>query len=318
MLIDDITIKIKSGDGGNGCAAFSGNMMTLGPTGGSGGNGGSVYFEGVSDLSSLNRLRHKKVFKAENGEPGQRKLNDGARGEDLIIPVPVGTVIHNLSSKTDQEIVKIGEKILGIQGGLGGKGNYHFRGSKNTTPKQFQKGLPGQEIRIRLELKLIADIGLIGLPNAGKSSLLNELTNAKSKVANYQFTTLEPNLGVYYSLILADIPGLIEGASEGRGLGVKFLRHIERTRILFHLVSAESQDITADYKTIRKELGSYNKTLLEKEEFLFLSKVDLVSAPEAKKKLSELKKLNPNATPLSIHDFDSITAVQKILNNIKK
>ena len=165
---------------------------------------------------------------------------------------------------------------------------------------------------------MIADVGLIGLPNVGKSSLLNELTNASSRVANYKFTTLEPNLGVYNGLILADIPGLIEGASLGKGLGVKFLRHIERTQILFHLISAESDDPAGDYKTIRKELGEYNKSLLEKDEYLFLSKTDMIETAEAKKKITKLKKLNSKIHPLSIHDMSAITQVQKILNKIIK
>ncbi len=317
-LVDDLTIKIISGKGGDGIVAFNNNKMSLGPTGGSGGNGGSVYFEGVSNLNALNQLRYKKVFKAEDGKQGRKQLNDGTRGKDIIIQVPVGTIIHNLNTLTNEEIINVGQRILGSQGGTGGKGNYHFRGSRNTTPKEFQCGLSGQEFTIRLELKLIADIGLIGLPNAGKSSLLNELTRAKSKVANYNFTTLEPNLGVYYNLIIADIPGLIEGASIGKGLGIKFLRHIERTKILFHLISGESENPIKDYKTIRKELGEYNKELLEKEEFVFLSKSDLLKSEDAKKKLNELKKINPNTKLLSIHNFDSITAIQKILNKISK
>ena len=318
MLIDDITIRARSGNGGDGAVAFNATKMSLGPTGGSGGNGGSVFFEGVSDLSVLNRLRNQKMFAAENGQRGRRQLNDGNTGKDLIIPVPVGTVIHDVTAGNDQEITKIGQKILGAKGGMGGKGNFHFRGPENTSPRQFQHGSSGIEVTVRLELKLIADIGIIGLPNAGKSSLINELTNAKSKVANYQFTTLEPNLGAYYNLIIADIPGLIEGASKGKGLGMKFLRHIERTSILFHLVSAESENPVRDYKTIRKELGTYNKALTAKKEFLFLSKTDMVSPADAKKKLTKLKKINPNVLLLSIHDFDAITAVQKILNVISE
>lgn len=315
MIIDDLTIRIQAGKGGDGIIAFNKNKNTLGPTGGRGGN---AYFIGVSDLGALNALRNQKVFKAENGKNGRHQLNDGTAGEDLIIKVPVGTVIHNLSTDMDQEIVKIGEQILVAKGGHGGKGNFLFRGPRNTSPKRFQEGLLGEQFNIRLELKMIADIGIIGLPNVGKSSLLNELTKAKSKVANYYFTTLEPHLGVYYDLILADIPGLIEGASEGKGLGVKFLRHIERTRILFHLVSAESENPIKDYKTIRKELGAYNKSLLEKDEYLFLSKTDMSDAVTIKKKLAKLKKLNKAASVLSIYDLDTITSIQKILNKIAK
>ncbi|OGF52265.1 hypothetical protein A3H04_00100 [Candidatus Giovannonibacteria bacterium RIFCSPLOWO2_12_FULL_43_11c] len=315
MLIDDVAIKVRAGNGGKGAVAFNKNLMSLGPTGGSGGNGGSVYFEGVSDLSSLGQFRYKKNIKAKDGENGKGQFNDGADGPDLVLKVPIGTVIQ----KT-REILKIGERLLVAKGGHGGKGNFLFRSPKNTSPKRFQEGLLGEEFALSLELKLIADVGLIGLPNAGKSSLLNELTEAKSKVANYAFTTLEPNLGVYYNLILADIPGLIEGASSGKGLGIKFLRHVLRTQILFHLISAESQNPAKDYKTVRNELKAYNEEMMKKPEYLFLSKSDVVSPGEAKKKLALLKKLNKNTIPISIHDWDSLEKVKKILNkiNLKK
>ena len=318
MIIDDLTIRIQAGKGGDGIVAFNKNKGALGPTGGRGGNGGNIFFMGVSDLGALNALRNAKVFKAEDGKNGRHQLNDGTAGEDLVIRVPVGTVIHNLITGLDKEIIKVGEQILIAKGGHGGKGNFLFRGPHSTSPKRFQEGLPGEQFNIRLELKMIADIGIIGLPNVGKSSLLNELTKANSKVANYHFTTLEPHLGVYYDLILADIPGLIEGASEGRGLGIKFLRHIERTKVLFHLVSAESEDPIKDYKTIRKELGIYNKSMLDKDEYLFLSKTDTTDSATIKKRLAKLKKLNKNASILSIHDMDSIVSVQKILNKIAK
>ena len=318
MIIDNLTIRIQAGKGGDGIIAFNKNKGSLGPTGGRGGNGGNIYFIGVSDLGALNALRNTKVFKAEDGKNGRHQLNDGTAGEDLIVKVPVGTVIHNKTIGTEQEIVKVGEQVMIAKGGHGGKGNFLFRGPHATSPKRFQEGLLGEQFNIQLELKMIADIGIIGLPNVGKSSLLNELTKAKSKVANYHFTTLEPHLGAYYDLILADIPGLIEGASEGKGLGIKFLRHIERTRVLFHIVSAESEDPVKDYKSIRKELGAYSKAMLEKEEYLFLGKTDMVDLVTVKKKLAKLKKLNKNASILSIHDIDSITSVQKILNKIAK
>ncbi len=318
MLIDDVTIKVAAGDGGRGKVAFNSNMMSQGPTGGSGGNGGSVYLEGASNLDLLNQLRFKKELKASNGQNGKPQYNDGNDGDDLILKVPVGTVIHNLNTGTEEEIVKIGQRVLVAKGGHRGKGNFLFRGPRNTSPRQFQEGLPGQKFALRLELKLIADVGFIGLPNVGKSSLLNELTNAKSKVANYQFTTLEPNLGAYYHLILADIPGLIEGASSGKGLGIKFLRHIERTKILFHFISVESADPAGDYKTIRKELGEYNKELLDKPEYLFISKSDMITPAELEKKLKILKKTGKDVLPISIHDMDSLEAVKKILNSLEK
>ncbi len=317
MLIDDVIIKVAAGHGGKGAVAFNKNLMSRGPAGGSGGRGGSVFAESASDLSFLNQFQLKKQLKAENGQEGRDQFKDGHDGKDLVLKFPVGTVIHNLTNGNQSELKKIGERVLLAKGGNGGKGNFHFRSSRNTTPMQFQPGLPGEEFEFRLELKLIADIGLIGLPNAGKSSLLNELTNAKSKVANYPFTTLEPNLGVYYELILADIPGLIEGSSTGRGLGVKFLRHIERTNIIFHLIASESPAPEKDYKIIRKELGAYNKKLLEKREYLFLTKSDLLDKKTIEEKLKKLKKIKPDVIAVSILEPESIKKVEKILNAIK-
>ncbi len=317
MFIDDVKIKISAGHGGRGAVAFNRTLMSLGPVGGSGGRGGNVSAIGVSDLSALNHFQHKKAFEAEDGQLGRDQFRDGSDGKDLILKLPVGTVIHNLTTKEDKEITQINEQILLAKGGNGGKGNFLFRSSKNTSPKQFQPGLPGETFEFRFELKLIADVGFVGFPNIGKSSLLNELTKAQSKVANYPFTTLEPNLGVYYELILADLPGLIEGSSSGKGLGVKFLRHIERTKILFHFVSTESDNPVKEYKAIRKELGAWNKDLLKKPEYLFLSKSDLASPAEIKKKLASLKKINPKALAFSNYDDKSLEAIEKILNKIK-
>lgn len=318
MLVDDVKIKVNAGKGGNGAVAFNKNLMSLGPTGGSGGNGGNIYFEGVSDLSALGQFRFKKELKAENGENGNPQFRDGQAGKDLVAKVPVGTVIHNLTMGTGEEIIKIGQRVLAAKGGHGGKGNFLFRSSRNTTPEKFQYGLPGQGFTLRLELKLIADVGFIGLPNVGKSSLLNELTNAKTKVANYPFTTLEPNLGVYYDLILADIPGLIEGASQGKGLGVKFLRHIERTKILFHFISTESKNPIEDYQIIRKELEVYNPEFTKKPEYIFISKSDTADEQELESIMAVLKNNKLSALPISIHDLDSIKEVEKILNKIIK
>ncbi len=318
MLIDDVKIKIKAGNGGRGAVAFNNTKMALGPTGGGGGRGGSIYIEGIPDIGALLQFRYKKELEAQNGQNGKTSLNDGRDGEDLVLKVPVGTVVHNLDNGHNLDIVKIGERLLVARGGRGGKGNFKFRSPTNTSPEQHQEGLPGEELELRLELKLIADVGLIGLPNVGKSSLLNELTNAKSKVANYKFTTLEPNLGVYFELLLADIPGLIEGASAGRGLGIKFLRHIERTNTLFHLISAESEDPLLDYKNIRFELACYNKNLLDKPEFVFLTKSDMIHPKELESKLAALKKNHLSALPISIHDSDSLKGVEKILRQIIK
>lgn len=318
MLIDDVKIKVKAGSGGNGAVAFNNTKMNLGPTGANGGNGGNAYLEGAPDLGALIQFRYKKELAAESGENGKNQLNDGADGKDLILKVPIGTVIHNLSSNKNFEIISIGERLLVAKGGRGGKGNFKFRSSINTSPREFQEGLLGEECELRLELKLIADVGFVGLPNVGKSSLLNKLTNAKSKVANYPFTTLDPNLGVYYELILADIPGLIEGASNNKGLGIKFLRHIERTKALFHFISAESPDSAKDYQIIRNELGAYNKELLDKTEYIFLSKSDLLAQNEIAQKLGELKKIGKEAIPISTINDESISRVEKILREIIK
>jgi GTP-binding protein len=318
MFVDDITIRVRAGDGGKGAVAFNKNLNQYGPAGGSGGDGGDVYVEGSSDFSILASYRFKKEFAAKSGENGRPQFRDGVTAEHLVLYVPVGTVVHNLTKGTDEEVVSVGERIRVARGGHGGRGNFHFRSSTNRRPKQFELGTPGEHFSIRFELKLIADVGFIGLPNVGKSSLLNELTRAKSKVANYEFTTLEPNLGIYYELVLADIPGLIEGASGGKGLGIKFLRHIERTNTLFHIISAESEDPGKEYAIVRKELGLYNPVLLKKKEYVFLGKSDMVSAPELKQKMAALKKLKLAPKALSIHDFDAIERVKKILNTLIK
>jgi len=317
MLIDDVEIKINAGNGGKGDVAFNKNLGSFGPVGGSGGKGGSIYGEGVSDLTALQQFRYKKEFFSENGRDGRDQFRDGRDGVDLILKLPVGTVAHNITNGAEINFEKIGEQILLAKGGDGGRGNFHFRSSTNTTPQQFEPGVLGEQFAFRLELKFIADVGFIGLPNVGKSSLLNKLTNAGSKVGNYPFTTLEPHLGAYYELILADIPGLIEGSSSGKGLGIKFLRHIERTHILFHFISAESPAPLKDYETIRKELGAWNKALLEKPERIFLTKSDLVPTEELDEKLLSLGKINHNAIAISINDEKSIKEVEKILNEIK-
>ncbi len=316
MIIDDIKITVTAGHGGRGLVTFNKTKMSLGPTGGSGGNGGSIFIDGVSDLGALRQFRFKKDNKAKDGQNGKSQLNDGHDAEDLILFVPVGTIAHNFTTGKNIEITKIGQRELIAKGGRGGKGNFLFRSATNTSPRQFQEGSPGECFGISLELKMIADVGFIGLPNVGKSSLLNELTNAKSKVANYPFTTLEPNLGVYYDLILADIPGLIEGASTGKGLGIKFLRHIERTKALFHFISADSHDPIQDYKSVRAELEAYNKLLLEKPEYIFLSKSDTVSPDINLKIKDKFEKIGKEAVAISIIDPDSIEDVKKILNNL--
>ena len=316
MLIDEVKLKIRGGHGGSGIASFKNPKMSFGPTGGNGGNGGSVYLLGVSDLGALRTFRHKKNFKAENGGNGSNYKRDGANADDLILKVPVGTVVHNLDLKEDTEITKINQKTLITHGAHGGYGNFYFRSSTNIYPTKFTPGHKAREFEFLFELKLIADVGLVGFPNVGKSSLLNQLTSSKSRVANYHFTTLEPHLGAFYGLILADIPGLIEGASGGRGLGHKFLRHIARCRVIFHLISSESKDVGKDYKVIREELRNFDKELIKKQEYLFLSKSDLSGKDEVKDQLKKLKKLNKNAIAISVNDEKSMKMVKKILSDI--
>ncbi len=317
MLIDDVTIRLEAGSGGNGAVAFNKTRLNLGPVGGDGGRGGNIYFEGVSNIDALQFYAAKKEIKAKPGGNGRGQSVDGAAGPDLVLSVPVGTIVRNLETGFEKHVTKVGQRVLAAGGGRGGRGNYKFRSSTNTTPKEAEAGTLGDIVDYQLELQLIADVGFVGLPNVGKSSLLNELTNAKSKVANYQFTTLEPHLGAYYGLVLADIPGLIEGASDGKGLGVKFLRHIARTKTLFHFVAADSDDVIADYKVVRAELKAYSKELADKQEYVFLSKSDSVSEEELKAKLALFKKKKITPIPISLLDTDSLNHVKKILNEIQ-
>lgn len=317
MLVDDVTVRLTGGEGGGGIVGFNRTKGNTGPTGGNGGPGGDVILESVNDISALLQFRYNKEFKAEDGKIGSTRLLDGRRGEDLVLKIPTGTVVTNLDTGEVHEMNKEGEQFLVAHGGYRGRGNFHFRASTNTTPMNSEEGKPGESFEFRLELKMIADVGLIGLPNAGKSSLLNALTGAHSKVGNYSFTTLEPHLGAFYGLILADVPGLIEGASEGKGLGDKFLRHIERTKEIFHLVSAESETPVRDYDIVRAELEAFNPELLTKPEQIFLSKSDMVSAEDLKKKLQQLKKKNKNAIAISVIDDASMEKVRKLLTGIR-
>ena len=316
MLIDEAEIIIRGGHGGAGLVSFRGKKGG-GPDGGDGGRGGSVYVKATSDIYALQQFLSKKICKAEDGEGGGVGIRSGANGRDLILTMPVGTLITD-EKGSEIELTTIGQEVLLAKGGLGGRGNESFKSPNKTTPTYAQKGLKGQEKRLKIKLKLIADFGLIGLPNAGKSSLLNEITNANIKIGDYPFTTLEPNLGVLNGKVLADIPGLIEGASEGKGLGHKFLKHIEKVKLLLHCISCESDDPLKDYKIIREELKKFNPDLLNKKEMILLTKSDLKEterSPLAAR--TKLKKIGEKEViPISIHDWDSIQILTKILSEV--
>ncbi len=312
MLVDDVAIQIKAGNGGKGFLHFlrTRNAPKGGPDGGDGSNGGNIYFQAVSDITKLSQFRYAKKFKAPNGMQGEENNRRPKDGEDLILEIPVGTVV-SYDNGTGYEMTEVGQKIMAARGGTGGWGNSHFKAPDNTTPMETTPGFLTEIKNIHLTLKLIADIGLIGLPNAGKSSLLNELTRAHARVANYPFTTLEPNLGVTITdKVLADIPGLIEGANLGKGLGAKFLKHIERTKLLVHCVSCENEDVQKAYQTVRKELSDYSSQLASKPELILLTKSDLCNEKELKIKVKELK---PDLV-VSILDENSLKQLLKLFS----
>jgi len=318
MLVDEVEIKIKAGDGGDGKVNFHREKFVPkgGPDGGDGGNGGDFYVLGVSDLSALSRFRYQKEFAAGDGKPGGADRKTGVSGKDEEIRISIGTVITDRESGEIWEITKAGERMQIAKGGKGGKGNWHFKSSTHQTPLEFEEGKPGQARTLYLELRLIADVGLIGFPSVGKSSLLNELTKANVKVAPYHFTTLEPNLGAMDGLIIADLPGLIEGAHGGKGLGIRFLKHIKRTKVLIHCVGADSENPVRDYETVRNELGEYDKELLTRPEMILITKSDLVPAEKLKKIERQLKKTKREILTTSIYDYDSLEKLKKKLHTI--
>ena len=297
-----------------------------GPAGGDAGRGGNFYVSAVRDVHILLKYKAKKSFIAGRGEDGGSKSLHGANGQDFILELPIGSIISNTETDEKWQLTDEGQKILLLKGGFGGFGNEHFKSSVNTTPKESNIGGPGESGNFKIELELFADIGFIGLPNAGKSSLLNALSNADAKVGDYPFTTLDPNLGDFFGYIIADIPGVIEGASEGKGLGVKFLRHIKRTKMLAHLISFENPNMMKSYKEIRKELAKYDKNLglgeeglSSKEEIIVLTKSDVVDDPKiVSKKVKDFQKIAKNVFAISLYDDKMVKKFSDALIKILK
>ncbi len=320
MFVDELKIYAKAGNGGNGVVRWlhEKGKEWSGPSGGDGGKGGDIYLEAVKDLGILARYVNSKEFYAQKGGDGMNKSQHGKNGEDLTILIPVGSVVTNLVTGRKIEFLEEGKKEIILKGGRGGFGNEHFKGPVNVTPKESTPGRDGEEGDFFIEVLLAVDGGFIGLPNAGKSSLLNSLTRARAKVGAYAFTTLEPNLGDFYGYILADIPGLIEGASLGKGLGHKFLRHIKRTKMVIHLISLENPDIEVAYNIVRGELEKFDPALSEKPEMIILSKSDMVSEETTALAISKMKKIGREVVAVSIYDDNSIKNLSDTIAKLLK
>lgn len=327
MFIDFAEIFVKAGNGGNGAVAFRREKYVPkgGPSGGNGGKGGDVIIKVDTNLHTLLDFRYKKKYLAENGKNGAKSLKDGKSGADLIIKVPKGTlVIDGISGKALFDLDEKKSEFLIAKGGKGGKGNSNFATSTNQTPRYAEDGRPGEEFSIKLELKLIADVGLVGFPNAGKSTLISIVSAARPKIADYPFTTLKPNLGIvqyrdYNSFTIADIPGIVEGAHLGKGLGHEFLKHIERTEILLIIIDCTSKDLQKDYNVLLKELSNYSKFLAKKKKLIGISKVDLISVEESKKLKSKLSKTFKEEVILfsAISGLNIQILIDKLWENIK-
>tara|TARA_B100001029_G_scaffold164462_1_gene155374 strand:+ start:288 stop:1271 length:984 start_codon:yes stop_codon:yes gene_type:complete len=320
-FLDQAKIYIKAGNGGSGASSFRREKYVEfgGPDGGDGGNGGSIILESERNLNTLIDFRYRQHFKAENGRPGSKKNKTGSSGRDLILKIPVGTQVYEEDNNSlIYDFTKNNEKFIVATGGEGGIGNTKFKSSTNRAPRKKTGGQKGEEFWIWFQLKVIADAGIIGLPNSGKSSFLSSCTRAKPKIANYPFTTINPNLGVlninHKEIILADIPGLIEGSHKGIGLGDKFLRHVERCKTLIHLIDLSEKDIHENYLKVRNELSKYDKSMLKKKEIIIFNKLDLIKKEEIEKKLQNFKKkVKKDFEKISLVTNENLGKVKKII-----
>ena len=324
-FLDQVKIYIKAGNGGDGSPSFRREKFIEfgGPDGGDGGKGGSVILKAEQNLNTLIDFRYQQHHKAKRGENGAGQNRTGKSGEDLILKVPLGTQVFEEDNKTlIYDFTKISEEFIAAAGGKGGLGNTRFKSSTNRAPRKFTKGTQGEEFTIWLQLKTIADIGIIGLPNAGKSSLLASVTNANPKIANYQFTTLNPNLGVASyddkEITIADIPGLVEGAHKGIGLGIQFLKHVERCKSLLHLIDITSKDLKKSYQQVRNELKKYSNKLIKKKEFIVLNKIDLIDEKEVDHIIKDFKKdTKSEVIAISTFNKSSVSKIKsKLLNYV--
>jgi len=323
MFVDRVSVKVKAGNGGAGAVSFRREKFVErgGPDGGDGGNGGNVILLASNNQNTLAAFRYKREITAENGQPGTKRRRHGKSGEDLIVPVPVGTVVVN-GDEVVADLTADGQRETIASGGKGGFGNAHFTSSTRQAPKVAEKGEQGEELEATLELKVIADVGIVGLPNAGKSTLLSVISNARPEIADYPFTTLRPNLGMAdidgKSLLFADIPGLIEGASKGKGLGDEFLRHVERTAVLLHLIDIYNEDIGAAYKTIMGELAAYKIDLASRPQIVVLTKIEGVDKKNVEITLKDLKKIVPRGTSTAAVSAASGEGVKALLRVVAK
>ncbi|MGI6612738.1 MAG: GTPase ObgE [Candidatus Nanosyncoccaceae bacterium] len=323
MFVDVVTVNLTAGKGGDGARSFRREKFVDkgGPDGGDGGKGGDVIFEAVHDIDTLMNLRFRPELKAENGGDGGKAKRSGKNGADLVVRVPIGTVVKR-NGDVVADLVKDGQREIIARGGVGGFGNWHFRSSVRQAPTIAERGEAGEAFTVELELKMLADVGIIGLPNVGKSTFLSVVSSAKPEIADYEFTTLVPNLGVAEvdntSLLIADIPGLIEGASQGRGLGTGFLRHVERTAVFLHLIDAWHDDVAKDYTTIRQELVTYDATLGERPEIVALTKIDGLDVDIVAHQVEQLRAVVPEATPIYTISSVAKTGIKDLLRVLVK